>query len=68
MKQALITANLVDTFISGVDIEKRDAQKDNISHLLLQYDVLSDIGFQYFQMMYASLYVKKCIGKATKPI
>ena len=61
LEQALDSARPVDTFIRGRSIEKMDNQKDNISHFLLQYDVLHDGSFQHFQMMYASEYVRKHI-------
>ena len=59
MEEALVGAKPVDTFIRGTNIER----KDNISHFLLQYDVVCNGSFQHFQMMYASVYVKKCIEK-----
>ena len=57
-ERVLDHAKPVDTFLTGRNIEQMDYQKDNISHFLLQYNVVPDGSFQNFQMMYASEYVR----------
>lgn len=57
---ALANAKAVDTFIRSADIEKRDDNKENISHFLLQYDVNEDT-FVNYTMMIASEYVEKML-------
>ena len=58
--QEMVLANTkaVNTFIRGVDIEKRDDRKENISHFLLHYKVDEET-FRGFEMMIASEYVQK---------
>lgn len=48
----------VDVLIRGDDIERRDDNKDNISHFLLQYDVNME-NFKSFTMMIASDHVQQ---------
>ena len=57
-KSVLTRAKPADIFTWGDDIEKRDDQKDNISHFLLQYKVDEET-FTSFQMVIASEYVKE---------
>lgn len=57
-EMVLANAKASDTFIWGADIEKRDDNKENISHFLLQYNVNEDT-FMNFTMMNASEYVEK---------
>ena len=60
--QVLGRTRPVDVFFKGTDIEKLDDQKDNISHMLLHYDVnYEEEDFMQFEMVFASEYVKKMI-------
>ena len=61
---ALVNAKAVDTFIRGIDIEKRDDNKDNISHYLLQYDV-NEKTFLNFTMMIASEHIQTKLDTQT---
>ena len=56
-ESVLAVAKAVDTFIQSVDIEKRDNNKENISHFLLQYNV-NEKTFTNFTIMTASAFVK----------
>ena len=59
-KKVLGHTKPVDIFVKGTDIEKEDNQKDNISHMLLHYEVdYEEKDFMQFNMVFASEYVKK---------
>ena len=60
-------AKPVDVLIRGDDIERRDDNKDNISHFLLQYDVNME-NFKSFTMMIASDHVQQHFDSKTMNI
>ena len=57
-ESVLANAKAVDTFIRGDEIEKRDDNKENSSHFLLQYNV-NEKTFTNVRMMIASEFVKE---------
>ena len=56
--KVLLHAKPVDVLILGDGIERRDDNKDSISHFLLQYDVNME-DFKSFTMMIASDHVRQ---------
>ena len=66
-RTALGNAKAADTFIRAIDIEKRDSNKENISHFLLQYDVNED-SFLNFTMKIDELLHMFRGGKKSIPL